>query len=312
MHRYRRDFTTLLAHSNTNRSRFARLFAICMLWLAVSIPLQAYVIVRQAGTPHVPFDWALVHDPEAWRLIEMFPSGGKIYYTRYIWLGGSFMVFVLFGFGRDAGRLYAKGLRAVGLGRCVPVPRAGSTGRSPSHAGTIGSVSSKARLLFSRKSSVAGRTARLSAADSRSSGVTAPSMSEPLSPKTMQHLETVQENARLTTASGGKPLVQKVSSYLPSWLGGYRKTAPLDVERSMPAVSKPSGFHNLTSALRSPTATSNAGGKPVLMNDILRTRDITISSTAAPVLPEPAFPIQGGVVVKREVSQESEVAVSGF
>lgn len=312
MHRYRRDFTTLLAHSNTNRSRFARLFAICMLWLAVSIPLQAYVIVRQAGTPHVSFNWALVHDPEAWRLIEMFPSGGKIYYTRYIWLGGSFMVFVLFGFGRDAGRLYAKGLRAVGLGRCVPVSRAGSTGRSASHAGTIGSVSSKARLLFSRKSSVAGRTAGLSATDSRSSGVTASSMSEPLSPKTMQHLETAQENAGLTTASGGKPLVQRVSSYLPPWLGGHGKTASLDVEKNAPAVSKPGGFRRFTSAFRSPTATSIAGGEPVSMNDILRTRDITISSTTAPASPEPAVPIQGGVVVKKEVRQESEVAVRGF
>lgn len=196
MHRYRRDFTALLAHSDTNRSRFARLFAICLVWLAVSVPLQAYVISQQAGTPHVAFDWARVHDAAAWREVAMVPSQGTVAYTRYIWLGGAFMVFVFFGFGRDAGRLYARGLRAVGLGGCLPVlARAGEVGRRASHAGTISSVGSRARLLFSRKSGAADRTGGLSATDLRSSGVTASSMSEPLSPKAMQHLETVQEKA---------------------------------------------------------------------------------------------------------------------
>lgn len=80
----------------------------------------------------------------------------------------------------------------------------------------------------------------------------------------------------------------------------------------MPAVSKSSSFRHLTSAFRSPTTTSNSGRESVLMSDILRTRDITISSTAAPASPEPTVPNQGGVLVKKEVRQGSEVAVNGL
>lgn len=199
LHRYRRNFTALLANSNTSRSRFVRLFAICLVWLAISVPLQTYVISRQAAVQHEPFDWSRDHDPRAWETIEKSPSYGQIVYTRYIWLGGAVAIFLFFGFGRDACGMYAKGLRAVGLNRCFPVFRYNpqTPARNAPQSGTISSIGSKAKLVFSRKSNSASQSVKSWATDSRSSKATASSMVEPLSPKTMQYLETVQENSRM-------------------------------------------------------------------------------------------------------------------
>jgi pheromone a factor receptor len=118
----------------------------------ISIPLQIYFIIKQAGVPHLPFDWALVHDPGSWAEIQKLPSFGIVLPTRSVWLVSAFLVFVFFGFGRDASRMYARGLRAVGLGKCLPCLLVDQIpARSTSQSGTISSVGSKAKLMFGRK-----------------------------------------------------------------------------------------------------------------------------------------------------------------
>lgn len=275
LHRYRRNFTTLLANNNTNRSRFVRLFSICILWLMISIPLQIYVITQQASTPHTPFNWDLVHDPEAWQNIRMIPSNGSIAYTRYIWLVSAFMVFVFFGFGRDATKMYAKGLCAIGLDKCLPILKDDPVpARSTSHSGTINSVSSKAKMLLTRKSSSPTSSVKSWATDSRSSKVTASSMAEPLSPKA-NHLATVQEGYQMPTTP--EPATGAFTSRLPGWLGG-RRNVTSDVEKNSPATFKQSGWQRLTSPFRPAVANSDLD---VPMNNIMRTQDVTVQSTAA-------------------------------
>jgi len=273
LHRYRRNFTALLANSNTNKSRFARLFAICISWLLISIPLQVYLIIQQANLAHVPFNWALVHDPEFWKEILKLPSGGSVVYYRYVWLISAFLVFVLFGFGRDASRMYARGLRAVGLGRCLPVLKIDQQTpvRSTSQSGTINSVSSKARLMFGRKSSVA----KSWASDSSSSKATSSSMAEPLSPKTAKHLETVQESFRGPTTPA--PVAGALTSRLPAWFGGHRNVVSDDVEKNLSATAKYAGFQRLTSPFR-PVVASREPAVP--MHNIMKTQDVTIQSVA--------------------------------
>jgi pheromone a factor receptor len=273
MHRYRRNFTALLANSNTNKSRFARLFAICISWLLISIPMQIYFIKAAAEVVHVPFDWALVHDPEVWGEILKSPSHGSVIYIRYVWLVSAFLVFVLFGFGRDAGRMYARGLRAVGLGNCLPFLTTDQTPvRSTLQSGTINTVSSKARLMFGRKSS----TVKSWAFDSRSSKATSSSMAEPLSPKTAKHLETVQESfcAPRTPA----PVASAFTSRLPAWFGGRRNVASDDLEKNLLATPNQTGFQRLTSPFRSVVASREPA---VPMNNIMRTQDVTVQSSAA-------------------------------
>jgi len=250
-----------------------RLFAICISWLLISIPLQIYFIRQQASIPHVPFNWALVHDPESWTEIQKFPSNGTVIYVRYVWLISAFLVFVLFGFGRDASKMYARGLRAFGLGRCLPFLRldqAASPARSTSQSGTINSVSSKAKLMFGRK----GSSVKSWATDSRSSKATASSKAESLSLQTMKHLETVQESSRAPSTPA--PVAGAFTSRLPTWLGGHRNAAS-DVEKNLPALPKQTGFQRLTSPFR-PAVASREPAVP--MNNIMRTQDVTIQTIA--------------------------------
>ena len=319
LHRYRRNFTSLLAHSNTNRSRFVRLFAICLVWLAVSVPLQIYVISRQAAVKHIQFVWDRVHNPDAWNTIEMAASGGRIGYPRYIWLGSAAMVFLFFGFGRDASRMYAKGLRGLGLGRCLPFLNDHQTpGRAASHTETINSVGSKARLLFGRKSSSPSQSVKSWATDSRSSKGTDYSMAEPLSPKTTKHLETVQENSRMQTPmhSVPKPTEGAPKSRLVYWRSQH---AAADVEKNLPAALKDvhsrSGFQRLTSPFRSVATTKNKQEEMALPMHVLKTHDVTVKSAIAadPLPPKSRFAAdQGGVTVRKDMRQGSEVAVDNF
>lgn len=263
------------------------------------------MISQQAATEHLKFDWNRVHDLEEWKTIEMLPSGGRIVYTRYIWLASAFIVFLFFGFGRDATRMYAKGLQAVGLGRCLPFLKNNNLQTSPrtaSHSGTINSMSSKARLVFSRKST----SSRSWATDSRSSKATSPSMAEPLSPKTMRHMETVQEKYQDPAPSAAKLSAAR----LPGWLTGSR-TAPSDIEKNAPTAPKRtynhSGFQRLTSPFRSVTPSEEM---PVPMNNIMKRQDVTVHSTVAAGSPFSSSRVadQGGVLVRKDVRQGSEVA----
>lgn len=310
LHRYRRNFTSLLAHSNTNRSRFVRLFGICLVWLCISVPLQIYVVSQQAAVKHLQFDWNLVHDPEAWRTIEKAASGGRIPYPQYIWLGSAFMVFVFFGFGRDATRMYAKGLRGLGLGRCLPFLNNHHTppGRTASHAGTMNSVSSKARLLFGRKSS----TSPSQSVQSVKSWATDYTMAEPLSPRTMKHLETVQENSRMQTPTPASAGAGASKSRFAFWRGQH---AAADVEKALPVAPKDvhsrSGFQRLTSPFR-PAAVWEREQLEALPMDDMKTH-VTVKSTVAagPVSPKSRFAAdQGGVLVRKDIRQGSEVAVN--
>jgi hypothetical protein len=322
LHRYRRNFTSLLAHSNTNRSRFVRLFAICIVWLAVTIPLEIYVISQQAAVAHHPFSWSSVHDPANWNTIEMIPSYGRVVFTRYVWLGSAVMVFLFFGFGRDASRMYAKGLRGMGLGRCLPFlnDQRNNNARAASHTGTMNSVSSKARLLFGRKGSSPSHSVnsvKSWATDSRSSKTTDYSIAEPLSPKTMKHLETLNENSKFQTPMGSasKPTKGTTKSRYAFWMAERRLPAVADVEKNLPVaprdVHSRSGFQRLTSPFR---AASLERGQQETAHPMsaMRNHGVTVKSTiaAGPLSPESRVVVgQGGVLVRKDVRQGSETAV---
>jgi hypothetical protein len=326
LHRYRRNFTSLLAHSNTNRSRFVRLFAICIVWLAVSVPLEIYVISRAAAVEHIPFDWAAVHDAANWSTIEMIPSGGRVDVARWVWLGAAVMVFLIFGFGRDASRNYARGLRCLGLATCLPFlnnDRLAATARATSHTGTMNSVSSKARLLFGRKSSSPTHSVKSWATDSRSSKTTDYSMAEPLWPRTMKHLETVQENSRIPTpmmSSASKPAEGPIKSRYAFWMGERSlHAATADVEKNLPVAPKDvhsrSGFQRLTSPFRAASLERGRHEVELPMNVLESHGATTVRSTVAAGPPSPKSRVaaeQGVMLVSRDIRQGSEVAVNDW
>lgn len=133
-----------------------RLYVICVVWIIGYIPVECYVLYFNFNNMDPEgYSWASVHDPEKWNEILMVPSGGSIIYNRWVWVSCGLIVFVFFGFGKDAINMYRTGLLAVGFGKLFPSLRREYRG---SITATVSSYSSKARMVFKRKSSATSVT----------------------------------------------------------------------------------------------------------------------------------------------------------
>ena len=117
----------------------------------------------------------------------MIPSGGTVLYDRWIWLASGLLVFVFFGFGRDALNTYRSGLLAIGLGKVIPSLKTEYRG---SITGTVSSFGSKAKMLFKRKSSASTSTWTSHSSVSHKSSFT-----EPISPEKPTFLDTINESS---------------------------------------------------------------------------------------------------------------------
>ncbi|KAF2208467.1 hypothetical protein CERZMDRAFT_19034, partial [Cercospora zeae-maydis SCOH1-5] len=149
--KYRLQFRSILANNQTTKSRFFRLYALCALCTLAYFPLHVYTIYATIGDDGLgPFSWNDVHHPTAysWDAAVMVPSNGHIMWDRYIWLAGGIVIFMIFGFGKDAVRMYREALLTCGFGKICPSLKDGSP--RASLATTMTSVSSKARMLFSK------------------------------------------------------------------------------------------------------------------------------------------------------------------
>ena len=79
----------------------------------------------------------------------LIPTGGKVYYDRWIQIALGFAVFVFFGFGQDAQAMYRKWLLMSGLGRVFPGLRRQPTRREVLPTSSqANSFSSKRRIFF--------------------------------------------------------------------------------------------------------------------------------------------------------------------
>lgn len=151
MRRYRRNFSEILVSSNSNltKNRFLRLFLLSITLIFTFIPLQFYVLfVNSVQPPLLPYSWDLVHSPQ-WEDIMLIPTGGKVYYDRWIQIALGFGVFVFFGLGQDAQTMYRKWLLNAGFGRVFPTLNRQPTRRAilPTSSQTS-SFGSKTRSFF--------------------------------------------------------------------------------------------------------------------------------------------------------------------
>jgi pheromone a factor receptor len=161
--RYRRQFSDILASSQSklNKSRFLRLFILSTTLIVIFLPIAVYVFTRNLAYPRHPFSWSAVHGPEWSTLVVKIPTQGVVNFDRWLSVGIGYAVFLFFGFGKDATMIYRSWLLSVGLGHCFPklnhphldsAIRVGSLART-SNATKIGSMSSRAKLVFHRKQS---------------------------------------------------------------------------------------------------------------------------------------------------------------
>ncbi|KAI4849820.1 fungal pheromone STE3G-protein-coupled receptor [Aureobasidium sp. EXF-8845] len=156
LHKYRSSFNTILASSNTTRSRFFRLFATASTLILGITPLQIWIIATHYPRQNYPFNFRELHDPKTWNTSVVLPS--TVLYDRWINLACGFLIFFFFGMGKDAKGMYREWLVKVGLGRLSPVLLVESHGSS--NRGGLSSNNSKKSLW--RKSSWIASTERAS------------------------------------------------------------------------------------------------------------------------------------------------------
>jgi pheromone a factor receptor len=165
LYRYRREFVRLISARNTTKSRFIRLFLICIIVIVVYVPYTCWLLAALCKQIVDPYSWSRVHDSASLSSIFKAPAFGVVTVDRWGQVATGYVMFFVFGTGCDASNTYKKMLLKVGLGRAFP-------GLHVMHQGGIATpnsfiaaktwtsnVSSKAKSLFwTRSGSVADTT----------------------------------------------------------------------------------------------------------------------------------------------------------
>jgi pheromone a factor receptor len=120
LYRYRREFVRLISARNTTKSRFIRLFTICIIIILIYVPYTFYLLATLVKSVINPYDWARVHDPTRFNSIIKVPAYGTVTLDRWAQVITGYIVFFVFGTGNDAHNTYKAMLLAVGLGRVSP------------------------------------------------------------------------------------------------------------------------------------------------------------------------------------------------
>ncbi|KAK4548469.1 hypothetical protein LTR36_009379 [Oleoguttula mirabilis] len=295
LYRYRVSFALILASSNTTKSRFMRLYVLCLVWILAFIPTQAFVLYINLSMHRSAYSWSETHNPAEWNEIIMVPSNGAVLFDRWIWLSSGLVVFIFFGLGKEAVSMYRSGLLAIGLGKIVPSLRTDHTSRN-STSGTISSFGSKAKMFLKRKSSVSSWYT--SSSTSRSDSFTTP-----VSPKNMTFLETIKEDQHLM-----KEKPQKSSVFA----RGIRGLTSTDPEEATDSAGRQSMISRVTSIFKSNTASSQATAQGhtlvALTGQPLTVRSDVSTGHPSPTLSTHASANSIEVIVRREVRQASETA----
>jgi pheromone a factor receptor len=82
------------------------------------LPLQMYVFYTNIlpMLPPQPYSWSNIHGPAFGEIIKI-PTGGVLKPDRWIPIALSVLLFVFFGLGQDAMKMYRSFLKGIGLGR---------------------------------------------------------------------------------------------------------------------------------------------------------------------------------------------------
>lgn len=157
MNKYRKEFASILNSSDSNltKSRFKRLFFMSFIIIVVVLPVQIYVLYQNVSFPFSPYSWKTIHGP-SWFDVILVPTGGAVYSDRWVHIGTGLAVFVFFGFGRDAIKMYRSWLIQAGFGTIFPglndqLPTAR---KNTTTSAKDGSFVHRARLFFTKRRSV--------------------------------------------------------------------------------------------------------------------------------------------------------------
>jgi pheromone a factor receptor len=185
--RYRQEFSRLLNARNTTKSRFIRLFTICIVTLLFYVPynLAAFWLFLNEVPWQAPYNWDEVHGPKFNTVIRV-PTHGQVHLDKWGQVMTGYVIFLIFGTGSDAYDTYKKILIAVGLGKVFPslYIMHESGGGTPSSfisaRGWTASCASKAKSIFSSRSqSVSHLETDISIGNMRNNSVVLESIPDP-------------------------------------------------------------------------------------------------------------------------------------
>lgn len=118
----RKDVKDILhcTNSGLNISRFARLLIFCMVIILIMFPFSIYSFVSDlssASPTYRHYSFGETHNKALWSVILHFDPGVPLY-SVWLYILMSYLVFLIFGLGSDALRMYSNFTRTIGL-RCV-------------------------------------------------------------------------------------------------------------------------------------------------------------------------------------------------
>ncbi|KAL5121752.1 hypothetical protein ACEQ8H_000439 [Pleosporales sp. CAS-2024a] len=120
LYRYRREFVRLVAARNTTRSRFIRLFTICIVVILLYVPYTMWLLASLCRKIVAPYSWSRIHDAASFSSIVKFPSHGVVSIDKWGQVATGYILFLVFGTGRDAHNTYKRLLLAIGLASLCP------------------------------------------------------------------------------------------------------------------------------------------------------------------------------------------------
>ncbi|KAF2768408.1 STE3-domain-containing protein [Teratosphaeria nubilosa] len=275
LYHYRQGFASILACSNTTNTRFMRLYIFCLVLLLPVLPLEIYTLYQNLNHDQHPYSWAESHNPKVWNRIRLRTSNGSVYWDRWIWLACGVVIFLFFGLGRDAVKMYKDGLLAIGASRIFPSLREDWRPRASPAVNTISSFSSKAKIYFDNKRNSVSTWSRPSKSVPNSSRTD--SIVDPLSPRTNAFMEPIRQDNSITP----------------------------DLEENGQTTSKPSATSRLASALGISVRSRSDPLEDNLPNEkSVRSHTSTGGSASMPAGHGSSRNLN--IIVKKEVRQGSE------
>ncbi|CRG87203.1 Pheromone receptor 2 [Talaromyces islandicus] len=120
--RYTSEFSNILGASGSKLTtrRFIRLFCLALTMILFVLPLQIYIFYTNVlpMIPVQPYSWSNNHGPAFGTIIKV-QTAGVLRPDRWIPVALSVLLFVFFGLGQDAMKMYRSFLNGIGFGRLV-------------------------------------------------------------------------------------------------------------------------------------------------------------------------------------------------
>ena len=158
IHKYRAEFSSILSASTSfNKSRFLRLFIMALILVVGFFPVEVYIFYRNVAFPFVPYSFKAIHGESWWQVVKV-PTFGVETFDRWIQIACGFIIFMFFGFGADATKMYRRWLVKMGFAKLFPhldetstsQKRAKPNAANPSSRSRLSSLGSKARLIIGK------------------------------------------------------------------------------------------------------------------------------------------------------------------